>query len=91
MGLTNENRNAASDQDRQIAFAVANGQARALARALVLFEHNPDPHPERNLENPAHSVSRIRTFRPMIPFDYRVEVSRECRDHNTAVSELRKP
>lgn len=91
MGLSKENPNQ-SCEAYLLAQAQARGHAKALAQALVNFERNPDPHPERNAPNPAHSVTPIRIWRPMrASCDVRVEVTAECAAHNLAVSELRKP
>jgi hypothetical protein len=52
-----------------------------LANRLIRYEHNPDP---REAPNPAHSVTRIRTLRPIV----RVQVDDSCKDHNSAVASL---
>ena len=88
--LSNENPNALSDADRQINFAVASGKARALAKALINYDRQPNPMREREAANPAHGV-HVRILRPMIAVDWRVEVSEEVKRHNSMVSNLGKP
>jgi hypothetical protein len=81
-----------ASRERLIEEAQARGQASALAQALVRHEHNPDPHPERNLPNPATAGVVIRKWHPTrTTLDYRAELTKEVKDHNSAVSELRKP
>jgi hypothetical protein len=80
---------AIAEIDRRIAEIHALRQARALAQKLILHERHPDPMEYRNVDNPAHSLTRIRTIQPTL--EGRVSVSQECKDHNSAVSELRKP
>jgi hypothetical protein len=91
MGLSNESpTNAAATEQRLIEFAKARGTARALAKQMILYERNPDPMREREAPNPAHGV-RIRRVVPMLPVDFRIEVTEECKRHNQAVCDLRKP
>ena len=89
MGLSYDNQaQATAAFDRQIAEARARGTARALAQQMMLFERNPDPHPERNVENPATAGVRIRILRPS---PMHITVDEECKRHNQAVYDLRKP
>jgi hypothetical protein len=75
--------------DFQIAEAEARCGARALAQAMINHDRNENPHSECNAANPAHGV-RIRV-RELRAFGPHVSISQEVKDHNTAVSELRKP
>lgn len=88
--LSNENPTQAS-LDYQIAEARAReararGRARALAQHMINYDRNPEPHPERNVTNPAHGV-RIRKVVPILW----TPVPDDVKEHNSAVSELRKP
>ena len=86
--LSNESpTNKATCEAYLIAQAQARGQAKALARQMMNFERNPQPMREREAPNPAHGV-RIRIIRP-VPMV--IPVDEECKAHNLAVSELRKP
>ena len=88
MGLSNESQTQAlANEARLRDEAIARGQAKALAKALINFERNPEPMREREARNPAHGV-HIRIIRP-VPMV--IPVDEECKAHNLAVSELRKP
>ena len=93
MGLSNESQTQAlANEARLRDEAIARGQAKALAKALINFERNPEPHPERNVENPATAGVVIRKWSPRRGMlDYRAEITEEVKRHNDAVSNLRKP
>jgi len=78
---------AQSALDAKLAVARAFDQAHTLAQKLILFERNEDPHPERNLPNPAAGVY-VRRLRPMVQSDYRIDVDEECKRHNDLVANL---
>jgi hypothetical protein len=88
--LSNEKPNQLTDAEKQIAFAVAMGHARALATVMVNHDHNPDPHPERNAPNPAAEFISVRVIKPRRMAH--VTVSQDVKDHNDIVANLgRKP
>lgn len=62
--------------------------ARRLAHTLVKFERNENPMDERNAPNPNVGI-KIRVLKPAI--HARVDVTKECRDHNTMVQNLGRP
>ena len=90
MGLAMESQTQGNAEiDRRIAEAQARGTAKALAQAMVLRERNPDPHPERNVPNPASEFTRIRVVRPRRICI--VTVDEETKRHNSMVQNLGKP
>jgi hypothetical protein len=86
--LSREDKTQRSPQEIAIAYAEASRAAKRLGQQLVLGERNENPHPERNLENPAHSgVTRIRLIRPQ-PTTVWADDIENVRDHNSYVGSL---
>jgi hypothetical protein len=88
--LSNENKNPNTAAIEHYQFNLARMKAAQLGSQLIKGEHNAE-HREREAQNPAHGVRIRRIDLEKSHRLSRVNVNQGCKDHNSAVSELRKP